>query len=115
MNEIKKQLDALGHQSISPLLENSDDLHKEVTVEEKEAAIRTHFGNIASADCILIYNPEKKGIQNYIGANTLIEIGLSFYLRKPIYIYNGLPELSYKDEIEAMRPILLNGDLTRIQ
>ena len=60
-------------------------------------------------------NYEKRGIAGYIGGNTLIEIGLAFYLKKPIYLMNDVSsELSYKVEILGMRPIVLHGDLNLI-
>jgi len=82
----------------------------------KEAAIRDHYEKIDWADAILVINQEKRGIAGYVGGNTLIEIGVAFYLRKPIYILNPVSsELSYKQEILGMKPILLNGNLELIK
>lgn len=81
----------------------------------KEGAIRDHYEKINWADAILVTNHEKRGIEGYIGGNTLIEIGVAFYLKKPIYILNPVSsELSYKQEIYGMKPILLNGNLNLI-
>lgn len=58
---------------------------------------------------------EKRGIKGYIGGNTLIEIGVAFYLNKKMYILNPVSsELSYKQEIMGMKPVLLNGNLDLI-
>jgi hypothetical protein len=82
----------------------------------KEAAIRDHYEKIEWADAILVINHEKRGIEGYIGGNTLIEIGIAFYLRKPIYILYAISsELSYKQEILGMKPIFLDGDINRIK
>src|SRR3989344_5956359 len=82
----------------------------------KEGAIRDHYEKIDWADAILVANHDKRGITGYIGGNTLIEIGVAFYFKKPIYILNPVSsELSYKQEIYGMKPILLNGDLNNIQ
>lgn len=82
----------------------------------KEAAIRDHYEKIDWADAILVINQEKRGIAGYVGGNTLIEIGVAFYLKKPIYILNPVSsELSYKQEILGMKPILLNGNLELIK
>ena len=52
----------------------------------------------------------------YVGGNTLIEIGLAFYLKKKIYILNNVSsEISYKQEIMGMSPVFLNGDLNKIR
>ena len=81
----------------------------------KESAIKDHFEKIDWADAILVVNEDKRGITGYIGGNTLIEIGLSYYLKKPIYIMNHVSsELSYKQEILGMKPIFLEGDLSKI-
>jgi len=82
----------------------------------KEAAIKDHFDKIDWADAVLIINPDKRGITGYVGGNTLIEIGVAFYLKKQIYILNSISsELSYKQEILGMKPIILNGDLNLIK
>jgi hypothetical protein len=81
----------------------------------KEGAIRDHYEKIDWADAILVINEEKRGIAGYIGGNTLIEIGVAFYLRKEIFILNDVSsELSYKQEILGMKPTMLEGDLSRI-
>lgn len=82
----------------------------------KEGAIRDHYEKIDWADAILVINEEKRGVKGYIGGNTLIEIGVAFYSKKPIYILNPVSsELSYKQEIMGMKSIFLNGDLRNIK
>ena len=82
----------------------------------KEGAIRDHYEKIDWADAVLIINHEKRGISGYIGGNTLIEIGVAFYSKKPIYILNPVSsELSYKQEILGMKPIILNGNFDLIK
>jgi hypothetical protein len=81
----------------------------------KESAINDHYEKIDSCDSILVINHEKRGIEGYIGGNTLIEIGVAFYLKKKIYILNSVSsELSYKQEIMGMKPVMLNGELSKI-
>jgi hypothetical protein len=82
----------------------------------KEGAINDHFEKIQWSDAILVVNPEKRGVPGYIGGNTLIEIGLSYFLKKPIYILNPISsQLSYKQEIFGMKPIVVDGDLSKIK
>ena len=82
----------------------------------KEGAINDHYQKIDWADSILVINEEKRGIKGYIGGNTLIEIGVAFYQKKPIYILNLVSsELSYKQEIMGMKPIMLEGELSCIK
>lgn len=81
----------------------------------KEVAIQDHFKKVDWADAILVVNPEKRGVAGYVGGNTLIEIGVAFYLKKKIFILNPVSStLSYKQEILGMKPIVLNGDYSLI-
>lgn len=78
----------------------------------KEGAIKDHYKKIDWADAVLIINCEKRGIDGYVGGNTLIETGVAFYLKKKIYILKDVSsDLSYKQEIMGMKPVILNGDL----
>ena len=81
----------------------------------KQAAIKDHFDKLEWCDGILVTNYDKHGITGYVGGNTLIEIGVAFYLHKKLYILNPIAsELSYKLEIIAMHPTIINGDLAAI-
>ncbi|MDD4901841.1 MAG: hypothetical protein PHE24_01770 [Patescibacteria group bacterium] len=82
--------------------------------EIKKQGIREHFDKIDWCEAIIVLNYDKKGIANYIGGNTLMEMGLAFYQNKPIYLLQPLPEISYKEEILGMFPIIINGDLKKI-
>jgi len=83
--------------------------------DSKHDAILDHFVKIEWADGVLVANYEKNKIDGYVGANTLIEIGLAFYLKKKIYILNPISsELSQRQEIYAMHPTFLEGDVEQI-
>jgi hypothetical protein len=79
-----------------------------------EDLIRKYYLEIEKADAILVLNLTKNGIGNYIGGNALLEMGFAHILHKPIYLLNPIPEMLYKDEIMAMNPVVLNGDVTLI-
>jgi len=134
--EVKKQLEDLGHEVLIPPHEVPNKDGEMIPVEEyyrirkemvewgenidwvwerKEQAIKWHLEKVNNADVILVLNFDKNNIPNYIGGNTLIEVGVAFWLKKPIYLYNPIPEdISYFEEIKSMRPIVINGDLTLI-
>lgn len=77
--------------------------------------IKWYYNSIINSDAILVLNYDKKGIKNYIGGNTLMEMGFAYTNNKKIFLMNPIPtELSYSEEIEAMQPIILNSDLSRI-
>lgn len=59
---------------------------------------------------ILVLNQEKRGIVNYIGANTLVEISMAFCWGRPIYLLNDFYE-PLADELEAWNAIALRGNL----
>ncbi|MEI7480342.1 MAG: hypothetical protein WCJ59_01825 [bacterium] len=81
----------------------------------KGGAMKMHFDKIDWADAVLIVNNEKRGIQGYVGGNTLIEIGVAFFLGKIVYILNPVSdELLYRSEILATKPIFIDGDLNKI-
>ncbi|MSR70632.1 hypothetical protein EXS62_01170 [Candidatus Kaiserbacteria bacterium] len=82
----------------------------------KESAIRDHYEKINWGEAILVVNPEKRGVAGYVGGNTLMEMGVAFFQQKPIYILHPVSsELSYKQEIYGMKPVVLEGDLSKIR
>ena len=70
---------------------------------------------IKKSDAILVLNYDRKGIKNYIGGNTFLEIGFAHVLDKKIYLLNPIPDINfYKEEIEAIHPEILYGDVGKI-
>ncbi len=83
--------------------------------EQKREFILTNFNEIAKGDSILVINNEKNGIKGYIGANVLMEIGLAFYLKKAIYIWNPIEESApHKEELLAFGVTFVNRDLSKV-
>ncbi|MCL5782195.1 MAG: hypothetical protein M1459_02460 [Patescibacteria group bacterium] len=77
--------------------------------------IRSHYKHILESDAILIVNNEKHGVKNYIGGNVLMEMGMAYVNNKKIFFLTEMPtEAPYLDEIHAMQPICLHGDLINI-
>lgn len=133
MVTLKNELEKLGHEAHTPVLEfrniegkiisakefqalrKSPETQPEWVWKRKKEAMQGHFDEVVWSDAVLVLNEEKNGIPGYIGANTLLEMGLAFHLKKPIYLWNPIPEVSYKEEILGMWPIVINGDLARIK
>ncbi|HEY4509622.1 MAG TPA: hypothetical protein VJC15_01400 [Candidatus Paceibacterota bacterium] len=94
---------------------------EDATTEEKtdrkikHDLIRLYYEKIKASDIVLVVNPEKKGIVGYIGGNTFLEMGFAHILGKPLYVLHEIPELSYTSEILAMQPVVLRGDLEKLQ
>ena len=78
--------------------------------------LRVHYKHILESDAVLIVNEPKNGIDNYIGGNVLIEMGQAYVNDKMIFFLHGMPtDLPYLDEILAMDPICLNGNIEKIK
>ena len=73
--------------------------------------IRGYYEKMKEYDIVLIVNPEKDGIEGYIGGNTLIEMAFAHVLNKKLYTLHPLPDMKYSSEIIATQPIVLNGNL----
>lgn len=133
MLEVKKDLEQLGHQVKLPPFEIKDEEGNMIPIKEyysrrkaetndtswiwdrKEEAMKMHFQKVEWSEAVLILNYEKNNIPNYVGANTLLEMGLAFHLNKKLFLLNDIPEISYKEEILGMKPIVINNDLTKIK
>ncbi|MHB1086834.1 MAG: hypothetical protein ACYCZ0_03750 [Minisyncoccota bacterium] len=119
----KKELESMGHEVEIPEGVKNPELRARTEVANEEKAddkikhdlIRGYFEKIKEYDVLLVVNPEKRGVLGYIGGNTLIEMAFGHVLKKPLYVMHGLPELSYKSEILAMQPRVINGDLSKIK
>jgi len=75
---------------------------------------RKYFKEIKKSDAILVVNIDKDGIENYIGGNTFLEMAFAHVLGKKQFLLNNIPNVTYRDEIVALQPIVLNGDLNKI-
>jgi hypothetical protein len=125
VNEIKDALEPLGFEVLVPKLAIEMKQKNDYEVEhyktwfadpndyhKKAALIRAHFEEVDKADAVLVVNEEKRGVQNYIGGNVLMEMALAFHAKKPIFILNGIPEgSSTEEEVRGVLPILLNGKI----
>jgi len=123
MLEVKEKLAALGHEAFvtdlhTPFIGKTDEEKEIIKIHQKNNldAIREFWNKMQGADAVLVLNLDKHGIKNYIGGNTLMEIGFAHVLNQKIFLLNPIPEISYyKTEIEAVKPIIINGDLTLIK
>jgi hypothetical protein len=121
--EIEKRLTKMGHKVFAvPYSEKSpQELEKMISDREnyinviKPKCIKEHFDNIMKSDAILVINLDKNGKKNYIGGSVFSEIMFAFYKNKKIFLWNPVPEVMFRDEIEAVKPIVINGNLEMIK
>ncbi len=123
MMELCEQLEALGHTAFmskfAPYFVGKTDEEKEIIKlhqKNKKDAIREFWKPMQSADALLVANYDKHGAKNYIGGNAFLEMGFAHVLNQKIYLLNPIPKMPYYEtEIIAMQPIVINGDLSKIQ
>ena len=123
MLEIQRLLQELGHEAFvsifaSAYLGKSETEKEAITIYHKNEkdAIREFWNIIKDCDAILVLNFTRRGVENYIGGNSFLEMGFAHVLHKKIFLMNSIPDVQlYKSEIEAMRPSVIHGDLTKIQ
>jgi hypothetical protein len=124
IHEIKNKLEKAGHVIYShELMEQYAKGNKKVIAETKNNHAKMKINNntfkwyyekIKQSDAILVCNFEKNNTPGYIGGSVLMEIGYAYVLDKKIYFLFPLPEVNYKDELIAAQPIILNGDIAKI-
>lgn len=122
MLEAKNELLKFGHDITLPrhteeyaIMNTSDHIHNESAKNKiNHDLIRDYYKKIADSDAILVVNCDLNGISNYIGGNSFLEMGFAHVLNKKIYLLNNIPDSSFKDEIIAMQPIILNGEISKI-
>ncbi|MEK7122856.1 MAG: hypothetical protein AAB855_03290 [Patescibacteria group bacterium] len=86
--------------------------NERVALKREYNTYRDHYARILASDAVLFVNGTKNGIENYVGGNVLIEMGQAYVHDKPIFFLYGMPSgFSYQDEIDAMDPICLHGQL----
>ena len=123
MVELCDELKKLGHDSYmskftAAFIGKDDEQKERIKLEQKynDDAIREDCKWIKDMDVLLVANYDKHDIKNYIGGNAFIEMAYAHILYKELYFLNPIPEMPYYGtEIIAMKPIVIDGDLTRIR
>ena len=123
MLEVAEGLKKLGHEVLLSNFVNSfpgknDDEKEVIKLNQKfeEDAMRRDWNTMKDADVLLVINLERHGIPNYIGGNTLFELAAGYFSGKKIFFYNPIPEIPYyKTELEAVKPVIIEGDLSKIE
>ena len=133
MCRAKEELELHGHEVKLPPSQVPDESGKMIPVKDyyslrkagsvddgwlwdmKEKAMMNHFQKVEWSDAVLVLNVDKKGIAGYVGANTLLEMGLAFFLSKKIFMLNQIPDISYREEILGMKPLVIEGDFSSLK
>jgi len=122
MCKIRDELKALGHDAYltslhKPFIGKTDEQKEIIKLDQKynQNAIREFWNMMQGGNAVLVYNLTKKGIENYIGGNTFLEMGFAHVLNQKIFLYNPIPENPlYQTEMKAMNPTIINKDLSKV-
>lgn len=117
---ISTELNRLGHQITYPngykdknfIVKNRSDIEFPDWIASLRKASEITISNV---DALLVLNYTKKGIDNYIGGSTFLEMHDAFRMEKKIFVMNPLPEGIFTDEMIGFKPLILNGDLSLIK
>ena len=126
IKEIADSLTSMGHKVIIPMTSrmilNNQVRYDQIIQEKKNGeivkrivaqdTIRYYYNKIKESDAIIVLNLEKNDTVGYIGGSVFLEMGFAHVLGKKIFLLNPIPEMNYKDEIKAMQPKILNGDIS---
>lgn len=123
MIQIRDFLNKNGHEAFItslhvPMIGKNENEIEQIKLNQKyhADAIRVFWREMQGADAVLVLNLDKNGIKNYVGGNTLMEIGFAHVLNQKIFLWNPIPDMPYcNTEIQAVKPILINGDLSKIR
>lgn len=114
--EIQEELVRLGHDVTTPveLEKNIIKGNYDSVVIWKNALIIQYMNVIKVNDALLVLNLTKNNIPNYIGGNVLLEMGFAIAYGKKLFLYNDIPEMQYKAEIEGLLPVVIHQQLDQI-
>lgn len=123
MIEIRDELIKMGHDAYvthlaDPFIGKTDEEKERIKIHQKYHldAIREFWKLMQGGEAVLVVNLDKHGIKNYIGGNTLMEIGFAHVLDQKVFLYNPIPDIPfYRSEIEAVRPVIIDRDLAKIR
>ena len=122
MLELESKLTELGHDVFvskfaKGMVGKTDEEKEELKLHQKYEldAIREYWSLLQDSDAILVANYDKAGIEHYIGGNAFLEMGFAYVLNRKIFLLNPIPKMPfYETELIAMRPVVIDGDLTKI-
>lgn len=119
MEAIAISLESLGYQAITPVREERDfdwlDLESPEIIALKRSYIDRHLDIIKHSDAVLIANLPKRGIEGYVGPNTLMEVAFAHALGVPVIFLNDPSAQGSGLECIAIASGFLSGDATGVR
>lgn len=123
MVEVKDSLEKIGHTVVLPRntenyafgIKQAEDKHESTRNKIDHNLVRKYYLYIKDSDAVLVVNCDKGNIKDYIGGNSFLEAGFAHVLNKKLYFLNDIPDMIYSDELKALQPIILKGDLSKVR
>ena len=111
MYDIQSKLKKLGHDAYltdlaKPFIGKTDEEKERIKIYQKNNlnAIREFWNLMQGGESVLVVNKKRKGIENYIGGNTFLEMGFAHVLNQKIFLYNPIPEIDfYKNKTKNLK------------
>lgn len=91
-----------------------DSIEDSEQVSLKKGLIDRHLENIQNSDVVLIANFPRKGVDGYIGANTLMEIAFSYALGKPVALLFEPGAQDCRLEVLSTTNQILDGEVANL-
>lgn len=117
MHQCQNQLKEKGIEAVIP--KDETDIPSNISEEDfrafKRKVSNAYLKKIREKEtgAVLVFNATKKGIPNYIGANTFVELAMAFSWSRKIYLLYDIYK-PYEDELLAWDVICLHGDINRL-
>lgn len=121
--KMKKVLERKGHEVFVPKNAEKYASGKLAMENNRESTehkiehnlIKKYYSLIEKSDAVIVTNYDKGSVKNYVGGNSFLEAGFAHALNKKLYFMNDIPDMTYSDELRALRPVVLKGDLSKIE
>lgn len=114
MKLYQKKINEMGYMCEIPRDEGDlpDNITEEEFFEFKRRVSNAYLKKIRdkSTAAILVFNTRKSNKDNYIGANTFVELAMAYTWGRKIYLLNDMYE-PYIDELKAWKVIPLKGNI----
>ncbi|MDO8460914.1 MAG: hypothetical protein Q7S38_00565 [bacterium] len=126
MVDVRKQLKKMGHTAnipygIKPHLKDKkfvDNLEANIKFCIKNNVMKRNFDLVVKNDAVLVLNKKRNAIDGYIGVSALMEMAIAHHNNKKVFLMHEIPHFSHyrwAHEVAIMQPIVLNGDLSKIE
>ena len=118
IDSVARALEARGHRvhvpTPTPRGVDLGALDDRELVDLKAAFLAEHLDAIRGADALLVVNVDTAEARGYVGASTLVELAFATALGVPTFLLHPPGRQPHRLDALAMRPVVIAGDLDRL-